>query len=361
MIKQIKLFDPFIDTKEENTVKEILHSRFWASGSGTGKVKKFEQSFSKYVGSDECVAVNNGSSALNLALSLHDIKNKEVIVPSLTFVSTVNAIIQNGGIPIFIDVDSHTLCIDYSKIKKLISKRTRIILPVHFGGMPCNLDEISKICDEFNLVMIEDAAHAAGSSYNKKRIGSHSMSVCFSFHPVKNLAMPTGGLISINHPNHKKFRKILESRRWCGISDRDNGFYDVKEPGWNYYMNEFSAGIGLVQLSKLDKMNKIRLKIAKRYDKEIHLEHKMPFNQECSYHLYWIMVRNQTQFRQKMLESKIETGIHYRPVHSMTYYKTKNILPVTETAGQHIVSIPIHPNLTESDVTRIIKSVNAFC
>ena len=361
MIKQIKLFDPFIDTKEERIVKEILYSRFWASGSGTDKVKKFEQSFTNYVGSDDCIAVNNGSSALNLALSLHDIKNKEVIVPSLTFVSTVNAIIQNGGIPIFVDVIPNTLCIDYSKIKKLISKKTRVILPVHFGGMPCNLDEIVKICNEFNLVTIEDAAHAAGSSYNEKKIGSHSMAVCFSFHPVKNLAMPTGGLISLNHINHKNYRKILESRRWCGISDRHDGLYDVKEPGWNYYMNEFSAGIGLVQLSKLDKMNKIRLKIAKRYDKELNLEHKMPFNSECSYHLYWIMAKNQKQFRKKMSEAKIETGIHYRPVHSMSYYKTKSILPITETTGKHIVSIPIHPNLTETDIDRIIKSANTFC
>ena len=360
MVKRIKLFDPSIDSKEQNVVQSILQSHFWASGSGVGKVKKFEESFKNYIGSKNCIAVNNGSSALNLALSLQDIKNKEVIVPSLTFVSTVNAIKQNGGIPIFIDIDPVTLCIDVSKIEKLISKKTCAILPVHFGGIPCDLDPIKSICKDLKLVLVEDAAHAAGSVYQKKRIGSHGNLVCFSFHPVKNLAMPTGGLISINQKDHKKIHKILESRRWCGISNRHNGTYDIDEPGWNYYMNEFSAGIGLVQLSKLDKMNKVRLKIAKRYDKEINLEQKMMLSTNCSYHLYWILVKNREKFRKNMAEINIETGIHYRPVHTMSYYKTKSSLSETEKVGKHIVSIPIHPNLSNNDVSRIIKSVNSF-
>jgi len=360
MTRKIKLFDPSIDSKEEKIVKEILQSHFWASGSGTGKVNKFEKLFTKFIGSNDSIAVNNGSSALNLALSLYDIKNKEVIVPSLTFVSTVNAIKQNGGIPIFVDVDPITLCMDPFKIKKLITKRTKVILPVHFGGMPCDLEKIHSICKTYKLKMVEDAAHATGSFYKKKRIGSHGNSVCFSFHPAKNLAMPTGGLISINDIKHKKIRKTLESRRWCGISDRIDGMYDVKEPGWNYYMNEISAGIGIVQLSKLDKMNKIRFKIAKKYDKEINLERKSPLNSDCNYHLYWILVKNQKKFRKKMEEEKIETGIHYRPVHTMSYYQNKSILPETDIVGKKIVSIPIHPNLLEKDIERIIKSVNSF-
>jgi len=359
-MSKIKLFDPSTNSKEEKIVKEILQSHFWASGSGSGKVGEFEKLFKKFIGSKDCVAVNSGSSALNLALSLYNIQNKEVIVPSLTFVSTVNAIKQNGGIPIFADVDPITLCIDPFKIEKLITKKTKLVLPVHFGGMPCDLNKIHSICKIHKLKMVEDAAHAAGSSYKKKRIGSHRNSVCFSFHPVKNLAMPTGGLVSINDINHKKIRNTLQSRRWCGISDRHDGLYDIKEPGWNYYMNEISAGIGIVQLSKLDKLNKIRLKIAKKYDKEINLERKIPLNSDCNYHLYWILVKNQKKFRKKMDEAKIETGIHYKPVHSMSYYKNKSILPETDLIGKHIVSIPMHPNLLDEDIERIIKSVNTF-
>ena len=269
MSKKIKLFDPFVDTKEEKAIKKVLYSHFWASGVGEGNVFKFEELFKKYTKSKECIAVNSGTAALHLALSLFDLKNKEVILPSLSFVSTAHAITYNGGIPIFVDVEPETLCIDPEKVKDAITEKTKIILPVHFSGMPCNLDKLNKIKKKFNLKIIEDAAHAAGSSYKNKKIGSHNDIVCFSFHPVKNLAMPTGGLIALNHKQSKKFRKILEAKRWCGITDRVASDYDVKDMGWNYYMNEFSASIGLVQLKKMDKMNKIRQKNAKKYYNEI--------------------------------------------------------------------------------------------
>ena len=358
MPKKIKLFDPSIDKNEEKAITQVLKSRFWASGSGIGNVHKFEMEFKKYVNSRNCVAVNSGTSALNLALSLVDIKNKDVIVPSLTFVSTIHAIKLNGGNPVFVDVDPKTLCIDTDEVKNSITNKTKVILPVHFGGMACNLDDIKKISNENNLIIIEDAAHAAGASYKNRKIGIHGMAVCFSFHPVKNLAMPTGGLISINHSNHKKFRKILESRRWCGITNRKGSLYDVKEIGWNYYMNEFSAAIGLVQLKKLDKLNEKRRKIAKIYCNKINLEHKMMFDKECSYHLYWIRVKNRNQFRKKMQSAGIETGIHYRPVHTLSLYKKNIQLPITEKVGNEIVSVPIHPNLSENEIYKIVNTVN---
>ena len=147
----------------------------------------------------------------------------------MSFVSTAHCVIENGGVPIFVDIDPNTLCIDPTKIKRAISKNTAAILPVHFGGMPCNLDEIHKIAKNNNLHIIEDAAHAIGTKFCRKKIGSHGQAVCFSFHPVKNIAMPTGGLIAINHKNHKKFEQLLFSRRWCGISNRKDSDYDVKE------------------------------------------------------------------------------------------------------------------------------------
>ncbi len=356
----IKLFDPHVGKDEENSLIKSLKSHFWASGTGTGLVAEFENSFQKYVKSDACIAVNNGTSALNLALSLANLSNKEVIVPSLTFVSTIHAILINGGKPIFADIDPKTLCIDVDQIKKLINKNTKLILPVHFAGMPCELNEIINISKNHGLQVIEDAAHAAGTTCQNKKIGKHGMAVCFSFHPVKNLAMPTGGLISINHKNSKKLKKILNARRWCGITNRKGVDYDVTELGWNYYMNEFSAAIGLVQLKKLDKMNSLRKKIARKYHEEIQVESKIPFSDECSYHLYWILVRNRKQFMKKMKEHGIETGIHYKPVHKMSMYHSKMKLPDTDFAGNHIVSIPIHPNLSQSDVEKIITCVNKF-
>jgi len=137
-------------------------------------------------------------------------------------------------------------------------------------------------------------------------------------------------------------------------------FYDVREIGWNYYMNEFSAAIGLVQLKKLDRLNSIRKSIAKRYNKEIKMDRKMPYDENCSYHFYWILVKNRTKFRKMMSDVGIETGTHYRPIHTMSMYKNKTKLEVTEKTGNEIVALPTHPNLSDDDVNRIISTVNSF-
>ena len=360
MKNKIKLFDPVIDSSENKIISKILKSKSWASGAGNGNVLKFEKKIKKYLGSDECVAVNSGTSALNLSLSLAEIKNKEVILPSLSFVSTAHAVVVNGGRPIFVDVDPNTLCIDPNEINKVITKNTKVVLPVHFAGMSCNMKKIEQICKNHKLLLIEDAAHATGSSYNNKKIGTNGSAVCFSFHPVKNLAMPTGGLIALNGKQAKKNKKTLEAKRWCGITDRINSDYDVKELGWNYYMNEFSAGIGIEQLKKLDKMNKVRKQIAKKYSENIILENKMEFNDECSYHFYWIRVKNRDKFRKLMTKNGIETGTHYKPIHKLSMYKSKIKLPVTEKVGNEIVTLPTHPNITKQDLEQIIKAVNKF-
>ncbi len=359
-MKKIKLFDVNLDKKEAKAVLNVLNSKFWASGAGIKKVDSFEKKFNAYTGSKKCIAVNSGTAALHLALSLIDLKNKEVILPSLSFVSTAHSIIYNGGKPVFVDIEPKTLCINPEKIKQAITKNTKIILPVHFGGATCNLKDISKICKKNQIMLIEDAAHASGASYNGKKIGSHGDAVCFSFHPVKNLAMPTGGAITINRKFGTKSEKSLKSRRWCGISNRKGIEYDVIEKGWNFYMNEFSAAIGLVQLLKLDKLNKYRKKIAKRYHEEILIHNKMPFNNEWSYHIYWIQVKNRKEFMKKMNDVNIETGIHYKPIHKMTLYFQNKKLPITEQVGKEIVSIPMHPNLNENEVNKIIKNVNKF-
>jgi len=357
-MKKIKLFDPYTDKSEKIAINQVLESNFWASGAGGGNVKKFEEKFSKYVNSKSSVAVNSGTAALNLALSMYDIKNKEVILPSLSFVATANAIVENGGIPKFVDIDEKTLCIDHKKILDSISNKTKVILPVHFGGFSSDLAEISKICKKNKIELIEDAAHSSGASYKNRKIGGHGNLVCFSFHPVKNLAMPTGGLISINSKNYKKIEETLKVKRWCGITNRNGVDYDVKKIGGNYYMNEFSAAIGLEQLKKLNYTNNIRRKIGKTYSEKIEIEKKMPFDKDCSYHFYWIRVKNRKKFREKLTKKGIETGIHYKPIHTFSYYKSNIQLPITEKVGKEIVTLPTHPNLTDKDLETVIKAIN---
>ncbi len=357
MHKKIKLFDPQIGPDEEKILTKVLYSRFWASGSGIGHVKKFEDKFCRYVGAKSCVAVNSGTAALHLALSLCDIKDSEVIVPSLSFATTASSILYNGGKVRFAEVDPATMCIDVKSIKRNITAKTKAILPVHFGGMPANLDEIKGLCKKNKLYLIEDAAHAAGATYKGKKIGSHGNFVCFSFHPVKNLAMPGGGAITINQRDADS-QRLLQAKRWCGITDRKGYSYDVQTLGWNYYMNEFSAAMGIVQLQKLERMNKRRRHIAKRYSKEIDLSKKMPYDKDCSYHLYWIQVRDREKLVKALGRKNIETGVHYNPVHKFGLFRSKVSLPITEDAGRTILSVPIHPSLDDDDVSKIVQCIN---
>ena len=357
----IKLFEPYISKEESNATIKVIQSKFWASGSGTNNVKKFENAFLKYTQSKSCVSVNSGTAALHLALSLFNIENKEVLGPSLTFVSTVNSILYNKGKPIFVDVDSKSMCIDMLDIKKKITKKTGAIIIVDFAGMPANIKKIKKIANEYGIPVIEDAAHSAGAMYDGKRIGSHLDAVCFSFHPVKNLAMPNGGMVCINNKDVKKSKKNLQALRWCGIENRKNFHYDIERLGWNYYMNEISAAIGLIQLKKLDSANKKRKTIAKKYFSGLKISNKMPFSDNCVYHFYWIRVKDRERFMKKMYKKGIETGIHYNPVHQMSYYKNKIKLPITEKIGKEIVSIPTHPNLTKIEVDKIINTINDLC
>ncbi len=360
MKNKINLFSPKSDNLEIKRVIKTLKSGFWASGAGVGNVLEFENNFKQFSNSQECVAVDSGTAALHLALNVLAIQKKEVLVPSLTFASTVNAIKYNGGIPVFVDVNLETLCIDSADLEKKITKKSKIILPVHFGGYSCDMKSLKKIAKKHSLFIVDDAAHACGAKYNGKNIGSIGDFTCFSFHPVKNLAMPKGGAIAINTKNSKQFKKKLNSLRWCGISNRIGSNYDITELGFNYYMDEISAAIGIEQLKKIDKFNEYRFKIAKRYHKELNVSEKIPLNKECSYHLYWILVKNRQKFIQHMKSNGIETGTHYSPVHKMSLYKSEIKLPNTEKVGKEIVTLPIHPNLSKKDIDFVIRNVNNF-
>ena len=356
----IKLFSPTISNKEIDASTRVLKSLNWASGAGNDKVLEFEEKIKKYLGSDECVAVDNGTAALQLALDSIDIRRKQVLVPSLTFVSTVHSVIHNGGIPIFVDVDLKTLCIDVIDLKKKITEKSKVIIPMHFGGLPCDMNSIETIAKRKKIHIVEDAAHAFGSQIFKKKIRSTSEMVCFSFHPVKNLAVPKGGLISINSKHAKKIKKELKSMRWCGIDNRKGSSYDVTNLGFNFYMDEISAAIGIEQLKKISILNKKRKNVAKRYHRELELEKKMPFDDNCSYHMYWILIKNRKKFINEMKLKGIETGTHYSPVHLMSYYKSKIKLPITEKVGKEIVTLPMHANLTKKDVDLIINTANSL-
>ena len=203
-------------------------------------------------------------------------------------------------------------------------------------------------CNTYNGDIIEDCAHAMGSRLKSKNIK------CFSFHAQKNLAMPSGGAIALYDDEHVD---ELRAKRWCGIEQKD-GKRDVKSIGWNYVMNNVSAICGIEQLRVLGDNNFKRKYIAKNYSEELQFE-RMSFNNDCSYHLYWILVENRDEFRRKMLEMGIETGFHYPSIDRFSAFKESN-LPTTHYVSDHIVTLPIHPNMTYSDLDRVIKSANSL-
>ena len=357
MTKKIKIHDPFFDNKEKNAILKVLDSHNWAMSKGNGLVSKFEEQFKNFVGAKDCVAVDSCSMALLISMSMLDIKNKEVIIPSLSHVSLAHSIILNGGKPVLVDIDPKTLCLDPVLVKKAISNKTKIIAPVHFGGIPCDLTSLKKLAHDYNLQLVEDAALATGSKYNKKYVGSHSDFVCFSFHPVKIMSSPKGGIIALNGKHSKRIKQKISFLRNSGYNSITES---VKNLGYNAYMNEFSASICLEQLKKLKTITKKRLEVVTRYSNEINSLEKMPLNKECSYSFYWIKIKNQKSFFNKMNDNNIEIVNYHPPIHTLEYYKTEKKLENTENAYKHLALLPVHPNLTNNDIDKIIHLANKF-
>jgi len=248
---------------------------FDAGWIGMGpKTKEFEEKFAKYIGVKYAVALNSATAALHLANLVLGIKDgDEVIVPAMTFVSTALAPLYCGATPVFADIEEDTLCIDPKDIERKITKNTKAIIPVHYGGHACKMDEIMEIAQKYGLKVIEDAAHATGAKYKGKMLGSIGTLGCFSFHAVKNLPTGDGGMLVTDD---EKIYKELLKLRWVGIDKdtfaRDKGKkyswqYSVDEIGFKYHMNDITSVIGLAQLKVLNVHNKIRRDIAKKYDK----------------------------------------------------------------------------------------------
>lgn len=379
--KFIPVFLPNYDKREVDAVSEVLKSKWIGLGP---KTEEFERRFATYTNAPYAVALNSATAALHLALISANVgKGDEVIVPSLTFTSTAHAVMHVGATPVFADIDKETLCISPDDVTKKITKRTKIIIPVHYGGHPADMDRLKKIADKYNLLIIEDAAHACGSSYHNKKIGSISPFTCFSFHAVKNLATGDGGMITVRD---KSIAERLRKLRWVGInkntwsrleeaSKNDNHsyraygwYYEVEELGYKCHMNDINAALGLVQLDKLNESNKKRRQLAGRYNnalKEL-TEIKCPIVKQgnvSAQHNYVIRCKERDALHDYLKGKKISTGVHYFPIHLQPFYKKlypKVRLPITETEWKKILTLPLYPQLKEKEQDYIINCIKDF-
>ncbi len=369
---KIQVFKPAHSEEEVEAVAEVIRSGWWGQGPKTAEL---ETKFAEFVGSPLAVSVNSATAGLHLALMMLDVKDAEVISPSMTFVSTNHAILYNGGIPVFADIEPDTMCIDPDDIVRKITPRTKAIMAVHYGGHPADMDRIHDIAKAHNLTVIEDAAHAAGTKYKGRPVGSMSPLTVFSFHPVKNLATGDGGMITLQNPEwDKRMRKL----RWVGMSRDTWGrndaadasqyswYYNIEELGYKFHTNDIMAAIAIVQLRRLPETNGRRRAISALYDAGLHDLEWLQLPVERDYaksarHNYVVQLEGRDAFMAYLREKGIATGLHYIPNHYYEMYKPyATSLPVTEQAYTRIVTLPLYPDLTDDQVQYIIAAIRDY-
>jgi perosamine synthetase len=367
-----------IDELDIKAVSTVLSSDFLTTGP---KVKEFEDKFAHFVGVKYAVAVSNGTAALHLACLATGLKKgEELITTPITFVASANCAFYCGAKPVFVDVKQENGLIDENLIESKITPKTKIIVPVHLGGLPCNMKRIRSIAKKYKLIVIEDACHALGSEYLGTKIGgcAYSDMSVFSFHPVKHITTGEGGMITTNSKNIYKKLLLLRTH---GITKNPSEFvnknkgpwyYEMQELGFNYRITDFQCALGISQLSKVKKFIKSRIAVAKMYDKAFFGSEcvgviKPPKGYKNTYHLYIIKVKDgktRLALFNYLKEKGISCQVHYIPVYWHPYYQELGykigLCPKAEEFYEKIISIPIYSSLDDKEQSRVIEYIRDF-
>lgn len=376
MKKTIFLSDIDITGSEIAEVTKVLKKKWLSQGEVT---QVFERSFCDYLKCKHAFAVSSCTAALHLALRAMDIKRgDEVIVPSLTFVATANAVLYTGATPVFADsASAENFNISPDDIEKKITSKTKAVIVMHYGGYACDMNKIRKLAKAHRLFLVEDAAHAIGGEYQGKKLGALGDIGCFSFFSNKNLVTGEGGMVVTNNDAFAEKIQLLRSHGMTTSSwDRYKGHsfsYDVLDLGYNYRFDEIRSALGLVQLKKLDKNNLKRKRLVLAYQgrlKKFSMKYSMPFLNAASrpsYHLFPVILDNTLNRKKIMADLKkagIQTSIHYLPVHLFSFYRNnfkQEKLPVAEDIGRRVMTLPLHPLLTKGDVDYITEKMISCC
>lgn len=349
---------PLIGKEEISAVTSILKNGVLTSAANQGgkHVQNFEKSVASFVKSKYVVAVNSGTSALQAALYALDIKNgDEVLVPSFTFVATANAVISTGAKPIFVDILKENYTIDPYELEKKITKKTRAIIPVHLYGNMADVDSLNEISKKYNIPIIEDSAQSLGSMYKGKHSGTFFEMGCYSMYPAKVMTAGEGGFVVTDN---KKLKDRLLMIRNHGMIHG----YDTKIFGLNLRLPEINAAIATVQMKKLPNFLKIRKQNAELLTKLLSdLKITLPRqrkNENVNWYLYTIALEKRDKLLKKLNEKGIGAASYYpTPVHKTPFYKLDTKLPVTDWASSHVLSLPIHPKVTQKNIEFIVKTI----
>ena len=375
--KNIRLFKPSLGNEEINSIKKIF-KRSWI-GYGP-EVKKFENSWSKFIGIKYSVGVTSCSAALHIALASKNFKKrKKVLVPAMTFTATAAAALYNDLEPVFVDINEYDLNINFDDLKRKYSKDCVAVIPVHVGGHPCAMEKIIPWAKKKKLLVIEDCAHTAGGIYKGKTLGTWGDISCFSFEEKKMLTTGDGGMICTNNRKLASKFKILSFHGWnkdpwtrhkksinkTNFKEK-HWYYQIKELGFKYNMNDLMAAIGLAQLKKLNTFNLKRNIILKKYLKGIKVcKNIKPYlNKQLKDVAYWMFAIRSNK-RDKLIsflkEKGIATSVYWIPVplHPL-YYKYKSKIPVARKVWKELVTLPMYSDIKPNQIDFIIKSVKEF-
>jgi perosamine synthetase len=373
----IPFFLPKLTKDDVHAVVKSLKSPLLTDGP---TLELFEKKFASFTGTKYAVGISNATSALHLALKSIGIgKNDEVIIPNLTFVATANAVILCGATPVLADVSPIDLNLSPKSIEENISKKSKAVIPVHFAGKSCDMKSIKKLAKKNNLSIIEDSAHAIGTTLQNKHAGTWGDAGCFSFYPTKNLTTIEGGMVITND---KKIYDKVKSLRNHGLSKNlsqrySSGYpweYDIAEPGYNYRLDELRSSLGLNQLKKLRRLNKMRKQVANYYDLKLEKVNgisllKNIINSKDSNHLYIIKIlKDYGISRNKLFENLknigIRTTVHYKPLNHFhglkKFVKSYGSLENSEKLYDEIISLPFYPQIPKKDQNFVIDAIKHF-
>ena len=367
---------PAISEQEIAAVAEVMRSGWITTGANTAK---FEKQFARFTGNQYAIALSSATAGMHLLLHALEIgPGDEVITPSMTWVSTVNLISLCGARPVFVDIDKDTLMTTAELIEPLINEKTKLIIPVHFAGAALDLDALNSLGEKYDIPVIEDAAHAAGTYYKDKHVGSQGTAI-YSFHPIKNMTTGEGGMFCTNDGTlAEKIRRLKFHGLGVNAFDRQtqgrSPQAEVLEPGYKYNMTDMSSVLGLGQLQQLPEFNRVRTKIAGQYAEAFkNLNGIEPlcipeYPMQHSWHLFIVRIdelqagMNRDEFMLRLQENHIGSGLHFRAVHEQKYYRAH--LPVapdsltsTEYNTKRICSLPLFPAMQDEDVKRVIETI----
>ena len=367
---------PQIDENEIRSVVETLKSGWLTTGI---KTKRFEEEFSRYLGCRHAIAVNSCTAALHLALEAVGIKEgDEVIVPTMTFTATAEVVLYFQARPVLVDCRPDTFNIDPDRIEQVITAKTKAIIPVHFGGQPCDMEPIRQIARTRGLAVIEDAAHALPASYHGKKVGTIGDITCFSFYATKTITTGEGGMATTDNPEWADRMRMMSLHgishdAWKRYTKEGSWYYEVLSPGFKYNLTDIAAAIGIEQLKKCDAFGAARNRIATAYKEGLSDLHEIQTpicepDVQHAWHLYVIQLDperlkiNRDLFIEALRAQGIGTSVHFIPLHLHPYYRDKfgyapDDFPKATEIYQRIISLPIYPKMTEANIAYVIEAV----